>query len=89
MKTFLKHLEALAASECPLNGRQFQREVFHALEEIMKAMDKLNASIAALTTAINAFIASQAGSVPQAQVDAAAATLDTLTASVVAATPKA
>ena len=42
------------------------------------AIDKLNASITALNTSVDSLIALEAGSVPQAQVDAAQVAVDAI-----------
>ena len=46
------------------------------------AIDKLNASIAALNTSVDSLIALEQGSVPQAQVAAAQVAVDAITAKV-------
>jgi len=71
--------------------RKLFEHFLHELRLLIMAIDNLNASVATLSTDTDALIAAlvalQAGSVPQAQVDAAQAAVDAIDAKVKAATP--
>lgn len=60
----------------------YELKLLEELRSVKMAIDKLTASIAALKTAVDAFIAQSANSVPQAQVDAAQTSVDAITAEV-------
>jgi hypothetical protein len=70
-------------------------ELLHTLKEIRMSLENFNTSVMKLNTAVDTLIAAEAaaaaGSVPQAtvdaQFDAAAASVDQVTAKVTAATP--
>lgn len=61
------------------------REIVRELQGIRMGITNLETSVATLTKNVQALIAAEAGSVPQAQVDAVQANVDALNATVVAA----
>lgn len=64
-------------------------KLIRELRRLILAIDNLKASVDALETAAQKLIASQANTVPQADVDAQQVRIDAVTAELVSATPAA